>query len=229
MDKPKMLELFAGTKSIGKVFKTDYDVISLDYVEKFECTYCEDILEWDYKSLYKEGDFEVIWASPDCTSWSIASGGRHRTKADMSPKTEKGKLGERLIHKTLEIINYLKPKIWFIENPRGLLQYFPPMMDLPHKHLVYYGNYTNDGEKYAGIKPTHFWSNIFLWDNEKKPVLDESCYFIVDHTWVGNTCVDKPRKKYNQMWNKSNAKIRSIIPDELVKRVLNRVRVVLTE
>ena len=209
----KILELFCGTKSVGKVFeKNGHEVISLDFQKQFNPTICCDILEWDYKKDYKEGDFDVIWASPDCTTWSIASGGKHRLKVNMAPITEKAVLGERLIYKTLEIINYFKPRIWFIENPRGLLQYFKPMLDLK-KTLVYYGNYKNNGELYAMVKPTHFWSNIELWENETKPEMDESTYDIVFHNFSNSN-----RRVYKQFWGK-NAKERSVIPSELIERI----------
>ena len=214
MDKtsmPKMLELFCGTKSVGKVFQQKYDVVSLDFIPKFNPTICEDILTWDYKKDYKEGDFEVIWASPDCRSWSVAGGGRHRVKIDMKPKTETAVLGEKLIHKTLEIIEYFKPKVWYIENPRGLLQYFPPMKTLG-KTLVYYGNYKHNGENYAMVKPTHFWSNIPLWEDEKKPIMEADTYTIKYHNHDGRL------KRFYKQYEKG-AKEKSVIPSELIERV----------
>jgi len=46
----KLLELFCGTKCVGKVFENKgYDVVSLDYNPKFSATHTENILTWDYK------------------------------------------------------------------------------------------------------------------------------------------------------------------------------------
>jgi site-specific DNA-cytosine methylase len=197
----KLLELFSGNKSVSKIFKqknNQMEVISLDIEQKLKPDVCIDILEWDYK-IYPEGHFEIIWASPDCRSWSVAGYGRHRQLPDLAPKTETAVLGERLIHKTLEIINYFKPKYWFIENPRGLLRHFPPMKTLPHCHLVYYGNYN-----YPMLKPTNIWSNLPLWGSEKAPIME------IERDEHGNN-------KYFQTQKKK----RSLIPSGLVEKIYN--------
>jgi len=199
----KLLELFSGNKSISKVFNKEFeglDVLSLDIEQKLNPDVCIDILKWDYK-IYPEGHFDIIWASPDCRSWSIAGYGRHRQLPDLKPKTDTAVLGELLINKTLEIINYFKPKIWFIENPRGLLRHFPPMKNLPFCHLVYYGNYN-----YPMVKATNIWSNKFLWDNEKKPILDV-----------------KKDKKSNTIYFSNNKNKRSLIPSKLVEKIAHKI------
>ena len=48
----KVLELFCGTKSVGKVCEEKgYEVISLDIEKKFNPSICIDFIEWDYKSI----------------------------------------------------------------------------------------------------------------------------------------------------------------------------------
>ena len=79
----KLLELFSGTHSIGKICKDlNIDVVSLDRdLPEYDKTdknktykstkhYKEDILKWDYKKDYKPGDFDIITASPSCFYWS---------------------------------------------------------------------------------------------------------------------------------------------------------------
>ena len=34
--------------------------------------YKTDITTWDYKAMFEPGEFDVVWASPDCTQYSIA-------------------------------------------------------------------------------------------------------------------------------------------------------------
>ena len=56
----RLLELFCGTKSIGRAFEEyGFEVVSLDKDPKFEPTILEDILEWDY-TIYPPGYFNVV-------------------------------------------------------------------------------------------------------------------------------------------------------------------------
>ena len=65
----RLLELFSGTGSVGKVFKQHgYEVISLDIDNRADINI--DILNWDY-TVYPSGYFKVIWASCPCTRYSI--------------------------------------------------------------------------------------------------------------------------------------------------------------
>ena len=55
----KVLELFSGTQSVGKVAKSlGYEVVSLD-LQGADINI--DIMDWDYKSAYKPGDFDIVW------------------------------------------------------------------------------------------------------------------------------------------------------------------------
>ena len=115
-----LLELFSGTGSVGEVAdRLGYCVVSLDLKNAKIMT---DILEWDYRKLDKD-EFQVIWASPPCIEYSIAKTTGVR-KIDEANK---------IVLKTLEIIDYFKPKYWFIENPQtGLLKKQDFMNGLPY-------------------------------------------------------------------------------------------------
>ena len=68
MDKIKVLELFAGTKSIGKAAKElGYEVFSTDYEPKFNTDYTIDLLNFEQydKSLKKfiEPHYEIYFTS----------------------------------------------------------------------------------------------------------------------------------------------------------------------
>jgi hypothetical protein len=213
----RLLELFCGTKSVGKVFETaGYEVISLDFNKKFNATHTEDILTWDY-TMYPSDYFDVIWASPDCTTWSLATGGKYRLKDSIyglnNEHQEKATMANNMILRVIEIIKYFKVGSWFIENPRALLIYYPPLVEFIRNHgnstIVYYGNYNNWGF----MKPTHIWSNLPLWANEVKPVMPENSYTLKYHNY------NQRLKRYYKAFGNGNAEERSKIPPDLINRL----------
>lgn len=215
----KLLELFCGTKSVGKVFETSgYEVTSLDFNKKFNATHTEDILTWDYKQ-YPSNYFDVIWGSPDCTTWSLATGGKYRTKASIyglnNQYQEKSTMANNMVLRVIEILKYFQPKSWFMENPRALLQYFPPLTEFIEEYnaninLVYYGNYNNWGFP----KATNIWSNLPLWANEKTPVMPTDSYTLKYHKHD-----QRIRRRY-KTYSDGNAEERSKIPSDLINRLL---------
>ena len=105
----KLLELFSGTKSIGKAFeKRGWEVVSLDISNEFYPTIQSDILTWDHTS-YPPGYFDCIWGSPSCVHYS-----RARTRG--GPRDLLG--ADALMQNTLDIIEYFEPQYFGIGNPR---------------------------------------------------------------------------------------------------------------
>jgi site-specific DNA-cytosine methylase len=156
----KLLDLFAGTGSITSVAKElGFDVISLDRDMPADIN-C-DIMDWDYKT-YPNKYFDIIWASPPCTEYSI-------TKTTGIRDIEGA---NKIVQRTLDILEYVEPKFWIIENPQtGLLKDQLCMWGLPFKEM--------DSCKYGMPyrKRTRLvWNNIFSWT--PRPLCKKDCWAI---------------------------------------------------
>ena len=115
----RILELFKGGGSVTNFFKDNenIEVISLDILEKYKPSIVCDIMEFDYKQ-YEPGYFHIIWASPECKIFSSLQyswiGRKWKDRDELNDERLKH---SRFINKTIEIIEYLKPQYYFIENP----------------------------------------------------------------------------------------------------------------
>lgn len=156
----KVLELFAGTRSIGKAFEAKgHEVFSIDWSKKFEKIdmYCdiENITAGQILEMFGKPD--VIWASPDCTTYSIAAISHHRSKnpvdGNLDSVSEYAKKCDRTNKKVIELIKELDPTYFFIENPRGGLRKMNFMQNIP-RYTVTYCQYGD-----TRMKPTDIWTN----------------------------------------------------------------------
>ncbi|KAK3280038.1 hypothetical protein CYMTET_12107 [Cymbomonas tetramitiformis] len=168
----KILVLFCGTGSVERQFTKQFpnsEVVAVDIQPKWGPTHCEDIMRWDYRQ-FRPGHFDVVWASPPCTEYSQAKtvGIRDLRAAD------------RRVRRTLEIIRYLRPEAYFIENPKGRephgLHTRRCMSNLPAPHLVTYCKY---GTAYR--KPPHIWTNVPLRTPLRVCDSDTPCEFFRQH------------------------------------------------
>lgn len=155
-----VLELFAGTKSISKAFeKRGHKTFSVEWDKNFKnIDLYEDINNINTKDIIKlcGGIPDVIWASPDCTTYSIAAISHHRKRnndGNLEPVSEYAKFCDKTNKHVLDLIQELKPKYYFIENPRGGLRKMDFMKGL-YRYTVTYCQY---GDK--RMKPTDIWTN----------------------------------------------------------------------
>lgn len=197
----RVLELFCGTKSIGKVFENNgHKVISVDIDKKFNPTILSDILDFDYKK-YDVGAFDYIHASPPCNDYSSLNFFHPHKSSDLT-------YADSLVKKSLEIIDYLKPKYWTIENPfSGKLKTRPFMLE---RNLPYFDiDYCRYGFSYR--KRTRIWSNIkkdntFCLGRGKCPAMEGRKHKQGARGGGGNKLVDRYR-----------------IPEKFVKEIYNYI------
>ena len=149
---PRALELFSGTGSVGKVLREHgWEVVSVDCLQKFNPTICTDVGTWDYTANLSPNEFDYVHLSPPCTEYSRALTTRPRRLEE----------GDRLALKALEILDFLQPRHWTIENPDALLKTRPFMHHL-HAYMkrVTYCTYADGDARWSYKKPTCIWTNL---------------------------------------------------------------------
>lgn len=209
MERLKVLELFAGTRSISKAFeKAGHETYSVEWDKDFEnITLYEDINNLTAEKVIElcRGVPDVIWASPDCTTYSIAAISHHREResdGNLKAKSEYAAFCDRTNRHVLELIRELNPRYWFIENPRGGMRKMRFMRDLP-RYTVTYCQYGD-----TRMKPTDVWTNHP--DPQFKPMCKN-----------GDSChVPAPRGAKTGTQGLKGARERSRIPAGLCEHIV---------
>lgn len=199
----KVLELFAGTRSIGKAFeRKGHEVYSIEWDKNFDdIDWYEDIGKITAQDILDRfGHPDVIWASPDCSSYSLAAISHHRKKnpktGNLDPISDYAKFCDNVNSHVIDLIKELNPTYFFIENPRGGLCNMTFMQGIP-KYLVTYCQYGD-----TRMKPTHIFTN---YPNPQ-----------FKHCKNGDPCHEKaPRGSRTGTQGIKGAKDRSRIPDKL--------------
>lgn len=157
--------------------------------------------------LQKFGRPDVIWASPDCSTFSIAAISHHRRKnpdtGNLDPVSEYAKFCDEVNQHVLRLILALSPKYWFIENPRGGMRKMTWMQELP-RYTVTYCQYGD-----IRMKPTDIWTNHP--DPQFKPMCKN-----------GDPChVSAPRGAKTGTQGLKGSIERSVIPAALCEHIVN--------
>lgn len=205
----KVLELFAGTRSISKAFEAKgHEVFTVEWNKDFEninlyadvsSVTAEDILQ-------KFGKPDVIWASPDCSTFSVAAISHHRRKnaetGNLEPISDYAKFCDETDQHVLQLIKELEPQFYFIENPRGAMRKMQWMQGLP-RYTVTYCQY---GE--TRMKPTD------IWTNHPNPQFKPACK-------NGDSCHEKaPRGSQTGTQRLKSSKEKSVIPQQLCEHIV---------
>ena len=149
MQKPLMIELFAGRQTMSRAFeKWGFETRSYDYNSLLNPDFCLDI------NTLTPADMEgaqVIWASPDCTKFSYASGPKNEFRAaNREPLTDDALHAIATVEHTLELCKEAE-WYWFVENPdHGALKDQAFMKSYPRETVAYCA-YGHDFRKYTNI------------------------------------------------------------------------------
>lgn len=203
----KVLELFAGSRSIGKACEElGYEVFSSDITPFDKIDYAIDILQFDVNNVPFVPD--IIWASPPCTSYSVAGISHHRR--DGKPISELAIQSDIIMIKLYDLIHHFinqNPKlIYYIENPRGMLRKMDFMDVYPIRQTITYCQYGD-----TRMKPTDIWTNNQNWN--PRPMCKN-----------GDTCHESaPRGSRTGTQGLKSDYNRSKIPHELCIEVLTKI------
>ena len=212
----KLLDLFSGTHSVGRVAcELGFSVTSLDLCD---ASICCDVLAWDY-TAYEPGYFDVIWASPCCRTFStvrrsnIGRNGytREGLEADMS------NIGLPILRKTEEIIAYLKPKLWYLENPQtGLMKNFiDPSIPF---YDVDYCKYTDWGYR----KRTRIWYGGDFTPDFTPRVCRKDCGYVENNRHIKDVTGSAKGRNNTGQGGGNNRAPRYKIPSVLVTELLSQ-------
>lgn len=211
----KVLELFAGTRSIGKAFEAaGHEVFSVEWDKNFEnIDLYADILTITAEDIREKfGKPDVIWASPDCATFSIAAISHHRRKnpetGNLDPVSDYARFCDDVDRHVLEIIKELQPKFYFIENPRGGMRKMTWMQGLPRFTVTYCQYELDKPVSERRMKPTD------IWTNHPNPVFRPMCK-------NGDSChASAPRGARTGTQGIKGSQERSVIPRILCEHIV---------
>lgn len=205
----KVLELFSGRKCISNAFAArGHETYSVEWNEELEADLHTDIETLTAAKIIEEFGYpDVIWASPDCTTFSIAAISHHRTKNDntgsLIAKSEYAKKCDRVDISMLHLIRDLHPRFWFIENPRGGMRKMDWMQFAP-RYTVTYCQYGD-----TRMKPTD------IWTNHPNPRFLPPCH-------NGDPCHEAaPRGSRTGTQGRKGSEERSLIPAGLCEHIVD--------
>jgi len=206
--KGRVLELCSGTASFSRVArKKGYETFTVDNDPQFEPDLCIDVLELSTLDILTQfGKPNVIWASPPCQCFTVATIGMNWEMGNdyTIPLTESAWVSIKLVRKVLQLITELESTYYIIENPRAMLRKMPFMEQLPRKTVTY----CQYGERYQ--KPTDLWSNV-RWVAHPPCAPGSSCH------------EEAPRGTRKGIQGLKSSKERAIVPPALCEEILEAI------
>lgn len=146
-----VLDLFSGLGGATQAFRdAGHDVHGVDIREGLDPDQVADVRELEAETLTDKGPWDLVWASPPCTTFSAMTISVYHD-GDGHPSHPLTHERLALVHDTLSLIYRLDPAAWVIENPVGMLQHQDFMARWPRETVTYcqYGHFLQ--------KATHLW------------------------------------------------------------------------
>jgi site-specific DNA-cytosine methylase len=208
-----VLELYAGSRSIGKVAKArGHNVCSVDIKQFGDIDLIVDCEFLTINDLPFIPD--MLWSGTPCTTYSLAGISHHRN-IDRSPKSMFAEKCDRMNINNLKLIDdilEINPKlIWYIENPRAVLRKMEFMKGLNRTTVTYcsYGD--------TRMKPTDIWSNNI------RDVFNPMGWKPIEMCYNGNSkCQHEPSPRGSRTGTQGlkNNHERSKMPTELCEDII---------
>ena len=175
----KLLELFSGQGSISATFKAHgHETYRVDWSEKVEAELHADVTTLTVKQIIElcGGLPDVIWASPQCTTYSIATH-RHRTLGEgLVPKTELAAHDDNVnlaMWKLIDELSAAGVRYYFVENPRGRMRHMGFVKNRP-MHTISYCSYGRKGNA-NGFSDLYINKPTDIWTNHPEPSFKPLC------------------------------------------------------
>lgn len=185
-----------------------HDVFSVDWTHYTDIDLVKDI------GLLTVDDLpwipDMVWASPDCTTYTIAAISTHRD--GVIPKSKYAAKCDDVNRHVMGLLAELCAAnpylVWFIENPRGMMRKMPWLQNV-RRETVWYCQYGDDR-----AKPTDVWTNSQTW--VPRPMCKNG----------SPTCHHQraPRGAKTGTQGRKGSYNRSMIPPDLCLEVIQSVR-----
>lgn len=214
----KVLELYAGSGSVGNIARAlGHEVFSVDWTAYDNIDLQIDISKLTIDDIPWIPD--IVWMSPDCTTYCVPSMGTHRHKHDRSGKTDYAKQCDVTNIHTLSLLDQLieinPDLVYYIENPRGNYRKMPWIQNQPIRHTVWYCSYG-----FSNAKPTDIFTNNKGWI--PRPECHNFKYDKISGEIIDRHCHHESARRSSKTGTqgKKNSHERSKIPAELCAEIL---------
>tara|TARA_R110001583_G_scaffold31420_7_gene107476 strand:+ start:735 stop:1760 length:1026 start_codon:yes stop_codon:yes gene_type:complete len=224
------MELFSGTGSFSQVaLKRGHKIKTFDLAdhadELVEGTHTQcDVLD---RSVVYPDRVDMLWASPPCTTFSVASLGHHwgGGKKAYIPKTKECQIGLDILERTVQLVAKIKPRKWYIENPRGVMRKVIDALFDKHgitdyvRHTITYCKYRDSKGQYEKrMKPTDVWTNDKEWIPREKC---KNYRYDSEGNIIDKHCHHESARRGAKTGTQGlkGARERSVIPSELFEEI----------